>query len=355
MKIIQLSERPISQIYKQISNGAEIERHNALFGYDALKESQWEVIAIDSYNKNFLNRIINGIGFRLGFTHLVLQLKCLRHAYKADLIYCHILQLAPLLSTLRKFGLLKTPVMAISHDAFSERATAIDKVLSLDKILFLGEATLNVAMQKANLPATHKNFIEWGVDLPFYTNWKARQTIAPQQDYIIASGLANRDYDLLLNVFTDISNLKLFIFGRNFNPTVPIPDNAFIDNVFNSESVANRRDHYYNALAVAIPLKNHIDWCNGCTVMFEAMAMSKPIIMTRSRSNLVDVEKEKIGLLVDFGDKEGWRQAIEYLKSNPEEARLMGERGFLLAQRKYNYKLFCSHLIEEIGKLKTEK
>ena len=123
MKIIQLSERPISEIYNKINKGAEIERHNALFGYDALKESEWEIIAIDSYNKNTLNRIINGIGFRLGFTHLVLQLKCLMQAHKADLIYCHILQLAPLLSKLRKLRLLKTPVMAISHDAFSEKAT----------------------------------------------------------------------------------------------------------------------------------------------------------------------------------------------------------------------------------------
>ena len=69
----------------------------------------------------------------------------------------------------------------------------------------------------------------------------------------------------------------------------------------------------------------------------------------------MDVEKEKIGLLVDFGDVEGWRQAIEYLKSNPDEARQMGERGFLLAQRKYNYKLFCGHLLDEIKKMNIEK
>lgn len=349
MTIIQLSDLPIEEVYNKIQLKEDYERHNVLYGYDVLKESQWNILTISNYKKTFLNRVINGIGFRFGYTHLVLQLKCLKQVHKADLIYCHILQLTPLLSILKKIGILKIPVIAISHDAFSERATSLNKILELDKVIFFGKKTLEIAQKKNKLPKIHNDYIDWGVDMPFYTEWIKKQTLSPTLTTVVASGCANRDYDLLIDVFKNIPELKLYIFGRDFKPE-NLSNNIIIDNNIDINNVGKLRLHYYNCLAVAIPLKIELDWCNGTTVLLEAMTMSKAVIMTESKANLIDIEKEGIGILVKYGDINGWQKAIKYLQTNPEIAKKMGEKGFLLASTKYNYKIFCKQLVMQVSK-----
>ena len=125
--------------------------------------------------------------------------------------------------------------------------------------------------------------------------------------------------------------------------------NVLLDRSIDRNNVGKLRSYYYHSIAVGIPLQEDLDWCNGSTVLFEAMTMSKPVIMTAAKANLIDIEKEKIGISVGFGDKKGWIDAINYLKANPDEAKEMGERGFALVQKKHNYNLFCSRLLEEIS------
>ena len=61
----------------------------------------------------------------------------------------------------------------------------------------------------------------------------------------------------------------------------------------------------------------------------------------------MDLEQEKCGILVDYGDVEGWKRAIEYISSHPEEAVAMGRRGRALAERLYNERQ-CG---EEVAKI----
>ena len=118
MKIIQLTDHPVSDLYEKIKAGEDIDRHNTLYGYDVLKESGCELIEVSGYKKTYLNKVLNGIAFRLGHPHFLLQLKCLRKLRRADLIYCHFLQMTTFLSLLKRIGLLKTPVLSIAHEAF---------------------------------------------------------------------------------------------------------------------------------------------------------------------------------------------------------------------------------------------
>ncbi len=350
MKVIQLTDLPVREIYDRIKAGEDIDRHNILYGYDALKESGWEVTDISEYKRTFLNRVINGIGFRLGYTHLVLQLKCLRKVRQADLIYCHILQLAPFLSLMKRMGLLKTPVLAIAHDAFSEKATSFKTWKGLDKVLSFGEKTRELVLAKHVLPSQHRDYIDWGVDVDFYTNWAQKQAENPRLNSIVVSGGANRDNDLMVEVFRDIPELELVICNIAYQQPADTPQNVLLDRTIDRSNVGKLRPYYYHSLAVGIPLKEDISWCNGSTVLFEAMSMSKPVIMTATKANLIDIEKEKIGITVGFGDKKGWIDAIRYLENHPEEAREMGERGYALVQKKYNYNLFCNKLLDEISR-----
>jgi glycosyltransferase involved in cell wall biosynthesis len=106
---------------------------------------------------------------------------------------------------------------------------------------------------------------------------------------------------------------------------------------------------YYNCLAVAIPLLKAVQQNTfGITVIMEALAMGKPIISTVNPLYPFDLEKEKIGLYVDYDDVNGWKHSVNYLINNPDEAREMGERGRFLCEKKYNYNLFSKEVIKQI-------
>jgi glycosyltransferase involved in cell wall biosynthesis len=355
MKVLQLTDQEVETVYSRILNGEDIDRHNLLYAYDALVESGMSVVVVSNYKRNIFTRIINGIGFRLGFTHLVLQLKCLTKLRGVDVIYCHILQLTPFLSLLKRIGLLRIPVVAVAHDAFSEKSTSIQTWRYLDKVVCFGEKTLEIAMSKAEVPLRHRVCVDWGVDVPFYDRWVSAHGKEPKLDCVVASGCANRDYALLVDAFRTIDNCDLRIFAVNYDLPEGVPTNVHLRKDIARHNVGTLRHHYHDAFAIAIPIAKELDWCNGTTVLFEAMTMSKPVIMTRSKSNLIDIEKEGVGILVDYEDRQGWTDAIRYLKNNPQIAQQMGARGRALVDGKFNYKNFCGQIVDHIKMMKEER
>ena len=84
--------------------------------------------------------------------------------------------------------------------------------------------------------------------------------------------------------------------------------------------------------------------------MVEAMAMGKPILSTFNPAHPIDIEKEKMGLTVDYGDVEGWRQALKYLKDNPDEAKEMGARALHICKTRLNYSRFSKEIIIFTGR-----
>ena len=67
-------------------------------------------------------------------------------------------------------------------------------------------------------------------------------------------------------------------------------------------------------------------------------------ITTDNMNYPIDVEVEKIGLKVPFGDINSWKKAIEYVAIHPKEAKTMGEAGRYLAERIYNLEHFSSEV-----------
>lgn len=61
------------------------------------------------------------------------------------------------------------------------------------------------------------------------------------------------------------------------------------------------------------------------------------------------IEKEGAGIYVDYNDTEGWKQAIRYLYTHPEEAQQMGANGRKLAEREYN----LEHYSRELSQILT--
>ena len=50
----------------------------------------------------------------------------------------------------------------------------------------------------------------------------------------------------------------------------------------------------------------------GLTTLVEAFALGLPVVCTRNPKFEMDIEKEGVGIYVDYNDVEGWKQAITY-------------------------------------------
>jgi glycosyltransferase involved in cell wall biosynthesis len=110
-------------------------------------------------------------------------------------------------------------------------------------------------------------------------------------------------------------------------------------------SYAELRAWYGDAIAVLIPLIDDPNDTCGLTNIFEAMAMGRPIIKTRSGCLDMDVEALGIGFHVAPGNTTGWREAMQLLANDPARAEKMGARGLELARAHFNSTRFDSDMV----------
>jgi glycosyltransferase involved in cell wall biosynthesis len=360
-KVLQMMFFSADRAYNYYQEGNEHQLHN-LYGYDRLKnEKDFYVECIHSKAVpkvfNFNQKIKR---FILEFNLIILQLRCSIKSKNFDVIYVpHDFHLIPL-AILRILGICKKPILLISHFAYNpkyinKKTTKIYRLIEryfiyrgIDKILFLNETILKAATSNYNVPQRHRDSFNWGANLNFFQKYIDNKNEPTKNAYFMSLGSQNRDFDILIKAFT-ISGKQLRIYSK-CNHSDKLPSNIVIDESIEPgiDSVAKLRSCYYDAIAVLIPLKRSTDISNGTSVIIEALAMGKPIIITDFDINYIDVEAENIGFKVKPGDVMGWVNAIEWLIQNPIQTKEMGERSLKLAKERYNYELFSEKLVSSI-------
>jgi glycosyltransferase involved in cell wall biosynthesis len=189
--------------------------------------------------------------------------------------------------------------------------------------------------------------VDWGPDLSFYPYEPRRG------DLVVSAGKTDRDYDTLCEALKAIQiPTKIFCSvdsgpGRVDLPWVDVVQGGYKKNVV---SYRELRAWYSCAMMIAIPLKD-VDGLTGLTSLLDAMAMGKPVVITRNSCLDIDVEKEGCGIWVEPRDVDGWQSALNYIVDNPREAAAMGQRGRILCEKRYNIENFVEQLVRIIGSL----
>lgn len=346
-----------------INNNYDAPSHH-LWGYDEILNSGFEIKVVP-YIKN---RILNIIGKKIHITNLSQQINCLLIKNKHDVIYVPFSAQANLLYLLKYLGLFKNPIIAISHGAYNvpferflQRLKQKTEKLAYEKGVtmhyFLNEVIYKKYMSLFKFKTKEiycHSYLNWGVDIRPYNRFIDNCLIPPSNSYIFSAGKSGRDFNTLINGFSGV-NFKLYIAtvkSFNFDKTLPF-ENVQID--FSLKDDINVVKYmlplYYNALAVAIPIESEMNMPTGSTILFEALSMGKPVIITEGSFHPFDVEEEGVGLKVKYKDPYGWNKAINYLISHPDEAKEMGERGRQLCLKRYNYQLFSQQIIKTISAL----
>jgi glycosyltransferase involved in cell wall biosynthesis len=171
--------------------------------------------------------------------------------------------------------------------------------------------------------------IPYGIDASFY-----KPTEAPEEDYVLAIGRdRGRDHQTLVEGMRR-SSARL----RLFAPEDMVDARGLPANV---ELTTERIDHrtYREILArakvVAVTTTAPL-YPSGQTVVLEAMAMAKPLVVTDSAAMRDYVTPGVEGLLVPAGDPAAVAGAIDELLADGDRRLRLGRAGRAAVERRFN-------------------
>lgn len=191
----------------------------------------------------------------------------------------------------------------------------------LDHVLCLSEQSRRELESRYSVPRERITVIGSRVDTDFFT---PKPDIQPLRQ-VCSAGAVNRDYQTLveavrpLAVPTKIAADTAWRHSTGLAQLDSLPE--FVE-MRSWGSYQNLRSLYAESAVTVVPLQRAM--LSGVTVALEAMAMGRPVILTRNAYVEEFMKDGEHGYFVDHGDARGLRQKIEYLLDRPDEAARMG-------------------------------
>jgi glycosyltransferase involved in cell wall biosynthesis len=189
--------------------------------------------------------------------------------------------------------------------------------------------------------------INYGVDQQFFI---PNEDIPQKPRFVLSLGEpSTRDYQTLIKAVDGLP-VELFIaasghwYAREKESLVTedLPENVTLSGGI---PVSDLKNIYAQAQFVALPVQEAVHSA-GSTAILESMCMGRAVIVTRSPGICEYVIDGVTGILVEPGDVQAWREAIQFLLAHPEEARRMGQNGRQRAEEELNLDIYISKIID---------
>jgi len=322
-----------------------------LFGAAELERCNMEVL-IPNYRENSL---LNKVGRWFDIGLLEQQIRAILILPKCDIIYAPFAATNTKLIILCKLiGLIHKPVVILVHDRLFGKPSRYTWVRILVKRLILKYDTIIFLSNKMKLelinaytidPAYAENHFlvsDWGASIDFFKKYASTNN-PEDKPFIMSSGHSGRDFDILIRAAEKIDfPFKIYCRPGSYPRSHRIPRHVEIfSGTFPFEKICK---DYADARIVLIPLSPNPEGTVGFSSLLEAMAMGKPVIMTRNQYIDIDFYDEKIGLLVEENDVDGWVNAITALWDKYSLLKEMGDNSMHLGCDKYNINTFAKEL-----------
>jgi hypothetical protein len=201
-------------------------------------------------------------------------------------------------------------------------------VRRVDVAFALSARTRDVLVESFGRDASATHLVSWGPDLD-YRGYEGGGSF----EVVVSAGKTGRDLGTL-RAALDLAGLPSRVYALEPGEG-PRDLNAVLDDM--------RR-----ASVVAIPLADPSRLL-GLSEFGDAVALGKPVVMTRSPHFDFDIEALGFGLWVDRGDVAGMAAALESIAHDVGKAAAMGARARAWAQREWNYERFCSQIVEALS------
>ncbi|WP_339902144.1 glycosyltransferase [uncultured Cyclobacterium sp.] len=301
---------------------------------------------------------LDTVGKLIKIPFLDQQVRALSKIKDYDLIYMpYPISISKLFTFFKFFGLLKVPVVGLAHQNFiyyKNKNSILNKVgvkhlRQIDAFAFFSKNLMLKTQEdlKYNqLEKDNKCFsVSWGADVDFYKNIETKRD-QTEVLYAVCAGTADRDYDILIKAFENIPiNLKIYCTPNTIPASTHLPPNVFIDTSW--VPYDQLLEEYVNSSFIIIPLKEEIREKGntyGLTVLLDAMAVGKPVLMTQHSFLDIDIQSEKIGLWVYDNTPEGWSKKLLQMVGGETDLDAMGKRAKQLHLEKYNIRNFANQM-----------
>lgn len=303
-----------------------------LYGALALERAGHDVrYPVDRPHRR-LSRIARLARGRLG--DLAAQREVLRTS--PDLVFAAVEEVATALALAGR-----TPVSVLYHQPPAQDRLSL-RVARRASVTF---ALSRVAQQRLQTmrPDGPSELLAWGPQLDFGPYREATSS-----ERVVSIGKSGRDVDLLAAVLVETA-----LPGTVYAPAGwTSPSRAITVRTVDRirpypEVLADLR----RARVVAIPLVR-TDRMLGLTELNDALALAKPVVMTRSPHIDVPIETIACGFLVEPGDRRGWAEALRALHADPDRAAAMGRAGRAWAEQHWNARLFGEQIVRALAPLR---
>ena len=176
-------------------------------------------------------------------------------------------------------------------------------------ILTNSSAEVGFISRRFGIPETKLRFV------PMYSTLGGSEPAAENDGFVLSIGRTSRDWDTLLRAAPRFAAPLHLVAGREDRLPLPLP---LPPNVQIHRDLPLEEGHAMmrRAAVVAIPLLPS-ERSTGQVVLFEAMALGKPVVATRAPGTIDYLRDGENGLLVEPGDAPGLADAINRLLQDP--------------------------------------
>ena len=270
-----------------------------------------------------------------------------------DVLYAtHTLGIEPVI-LLRALGLFRHPIVVWHHQPIVKAKNPLREAFArifyrgMDHMIFFSEKLMQDSLLSKKADPKRMSMVHWGADLNYYDSLPRTEEVL-----FISTGKELRDYETLLKAFQETGlPLTLYVekkrqaYFEGLNLLGPNIDIHYGDRPIPHEIallVAQSQ-----CVCICCQKSNYTV---GLTTVVEALALGLPILCTRNPQMPMDIEAEGCGFWLEPQDIEGWKEKLQYIANHPEEAKAMGRKGRLLAEKYYNVEQCGKEVAELITK-----
>jgi glycosyltransferase involved in cell wall biosynthesis len=267
------------------------------------------------------------------------------------------------IASLFKLTRTRRPLFIIGHRVTPAKKAALFRSFRphthFTRLFLHSSEQYKTVIEQFKVPSAKVKLLPYQVDTEFWKHENATSDLEEKPaPYICTAGLEFRDYETLIEAVRDLPVLlkigaTSYWSKRKTNIlSGDLPANVEV----RSYNYTELRDLYASSRFVVVPLID-VDFQAGITVILEAMAMGKAIIVTRSQGqgdtvvdrrrtlrneptlptvgnlslffgdNIAEVQDAQTGFYVQPGNPAELRRAIEYLLDNPKRSTALGQNG----------------------------
>jgi glycosyltransferase involved in cell wall biosynthesis len=246
---------------------------------------------------------------------------------------------------------LDTPHLMLGHHLTTASKRPIFQLLrpqdQVSRILVHSRRQLELAIAGLSIPRQKLMFVPYGVDSDF---WSPRP--ADEEALVVSVGREHRDYRTLASACSNLPARVFVAAGSLFSPGArhAHPDAWPANFEVAFAEPAALRELYARAMVVVVPLVPN-DFQAGVSVILEAMAMGKPVVVTATAGQRDLIVNGVTGVLVPPSDPSTLQDVVAFLLAAPHERRRLGANAREAARSLFSLDAYADALARHLREI----